>query len=269
MRRHWVWTLLLLALAPAGWARERPDDKDKPSTPAEQYKALVQEHSKAQEVYSNLMRAAKTNEERQAVFEKHYPKPQTYSGRFLKLAQDNPKDEVAVDALLWVARFAGRSPDGKKAQEVLVRDYIESSRLSPLCQNMGFSRDSGAAKVLRQIMEKNTHKEVQGNAIYALALCLKQRVADTKDGDSAALESQVKEAEKLFERVIAEFAEVQYVRGTLGTQAESQLKGLRNLLNLVVGKPAPETEGEDIDGNKFKLSEYRGKVVVLDFWGHW
>ena len=35
------------------------------------------------------------------------------------------------------------------------------------------------------------------------------------------------------------------------------------------GQEAPEIEGEDIDGKKFKLSEYRGKVVVLDFWGHW
>jgi len=38
---------------------------------------------------------------------------------------------------------------------------------------------------------------------------------------------------------------------------------------LSIGKEAPEIEGEDIDGNKFKLSDYRGKVVVLDFWGNW
>ena len=38
---------------------------------------------------------------------------------------------------------------------------------------------------------------------------------------------------------------------------------------LAVGKPAPEIEGEDIDGMAFKLSDYRGKVVLLDFWGNW
>lgn len=33
-----------------------------------------------------------------------------------------------------------------------------------------------------------------------------------------------------------------------------------------VGQVAPEFEGEDLDGKKFKLSAYRGQVVLLDFW---
>jgi hypothetical protein len=36
-----------------------------------------------------------------------------------------------------------------------------------------------------------------------------------------------------------------------------------------VGQAAPEIAGKDIDGVGFKLSDYRGKVVVLDFWGNW
>jgi cytochrome oxidase Cu insertion factor (SCO1/SenC/PrrC family) len=38
---------------------------------------------------------------------------------------------------------------------------------------------------------------------------------------------------------------------------------------LAIGSVAPEIEGEDVDGQPFKLSDYRGKVVVLDFWGDW
>jgi predicted Zn finger-like uncharacterized protein len=38
---------------------------------------------------------------------------------------------------------------------------------------------------------------------------------------------------------------------------------------LNVGDAAMEIDGEDIDGKPFKLSDYRGKVVVLDFWGNW
>jgi hypothetical protein len=36
-----------------------------------------------------------------------------------------------------------------------------------------------------------------------------------------------------------------------------------------VGATAPEIEGTDIDEVPFKLSDYRGQVIVLDFWGDW
>jgi hypothetical protein len=39
--------------------------------------------------------------------------------------------------------------------------------------------------------------------------------------------------------------------------------------NLQVGQLAPDIVGSDFDGVAFKLSDYRGKVVVLDFWGDW
>ena len=38
---------------------------------------------------------------------------------------------------------------------------------------------------------------------------------------------------------------------------------------LKIGMQAPDIVGEDLDGVEFKLSDYRGKVVVLDFWGDW
>jgi cytochrome oxidase Cu insertion factor (SCO1/SenC/PrrC family) len=33
-----------------------------------------------------------------------------------------------------------------------------------------------------------------------------------------------------------------------------------------VGKPAPPLEGVDADGKPVRLSDYRGKVVLVDFW---
>ena len=36
-----------------------------------------------------------------------------------------------------------------------------------------------------------------------------------------------------------------------------------------VGQLAPEIEGVDLEGTEFKLSDYRGKVVMLDFYGDW
>ena len=40
-------------------------------------------------------------------------------------------------------------------------------------------------------------------------------------------------------------------------------------VGIEVGSEAPEIAGTDIDGVDFQLSDYRGKVVLLDFWGHW
>ncbi len=38
---------------------------------------------------------------------------------------------------------------------------------------------------------------------------------------------------------------------------------------LEVGNLAPEIQGKDSNDKEFKLSDYRGKVVLLDFWGFW
>ncbi len=38
---------------------------------------------------------------------------------------------------------------------------------------------------------------------------------------------------------------------------------------LQVGMEAPDIIGVDLFGEQFKLSDYRGKVVLLDFWGDW
>ena len=112
------------------------------------------------------------------------------------------------------------------------------------------------------------------------------------------------EAERLFEEVISEFGDIPHVTWrsreleallkeptpewngkpltdegrrqvertlarrtkTLRQEAEARLD---EMFNLVVGKPAPEIAGVDVDGKPLKLSDYKGKVVVLVFWGSW
>jgi thiol-disulfide isomerase/thioredoxin len=55
----------------------------------------------------------------------------------------------------------------------------------------------------------------------------------------------------------------------LGTLADVANAHLDDMRNLAVGKPAPEIDGVDFDGKPLKLSDYRGKVVALVFWGTW
>lgn len=37
----------------------------------------------------------------------------------------------------------------------------------------------------------------------------------------------------------------------------------------LIGKPVPDFSATDLDGNPISLQEYRGKVVLLDFWAVW
>jgi thiol-disulfide isomerase/thioredoxin len=37
----------------------------------------------------------------------------------------------------------------------------------------------------------------------------------------------------------------------------------------MIGKPAPAIEGKDIDGKSIRLADYKGKVVLVDFWASW
>lgn len=36
-----------------------------------------------------------------------------------------------------------------------------------------------------------------------------------------------------------------------------------------LGKPAPAIEGQDMNGNTVTLAQYKGKVVLIDFWATW
>ena len=38
---------------------------------------------------------------------------------------------------------------------------------------------------------------------------------------------------------------------------------------LSVGSVAPDFDARTLDGHEFKLSDYRGKVVLVDFYGFW
>ncbi len=37
----------------------------------------------------------------------------------------------------------------------------------------------------------------------------------------------------------------------------------------LIGKPAPDFTLPSVDGKKVRLSDFRGKVVLLNFFSHW
>jgi hypothetical protein len=268
MRRFGAGLLTLLLLVPAAWALDDKKDNDKPdkkpATPAAEYQAILKEYQAKQQDYTKSMQAAKTQEERQKVFQEKYPRPQEFAPRMLKLAEANAKDVVGFDAAAWLLQNAARGPEAEKATAIIVDNHVENPKVGPVCFTLSRGDSPAAEKLLRGVLEKNKDRDARGMACYALAAMLKTR---SEHGDDANKKLSG-EALALFDRVEKEFGDVKggFRNATLASMAQTDAFELRHLQ---IGKVVPDIEGEDIDGKKFKLSDYRGKVVLLDFWGHW
>jgi hypothetical protein len=184
-----------------------------------------------------------------------------------------------------------------RAKPVLVRDYLLHPKIGALCLALRHEEmKPQAVEVVRQVLAKNPNKSAQAQAAFALAKLLRRRaataeylarkadpkvlprfekvygkeaVATVRKADPEALK---KESLALLERVSKEkkfaITVIQYgeKKVALGELADRELFELKHLQP---GQPAPEITREDVNGRPMKLSDYRGKVVVLDFWGHW
>src|SRR5262249_5935213 len=118
-----------------------------------------------------------------------------------------------------------------------------------------------ADEMLKTILEKSDKPRVKAAAALELGRALAAKT--DKLGDKPA------EADK----GAAEGEKYLTMANDLNKENERQKKAaegaLRALRTLRVGKEAPEIKAGDLDGKEFKLSDYRGKVVLLDFWGNW
>ena len=155
-----------------------------------------------------------------------------------------------------------------KALALLLAKYVESPKLGPVSTSLGFSTDKASEELLRAILAKNPSRDVQGQTAMALAMLLKHhRDSAERRDDPAASKKLDQEIEALYDRVVKEYSDVKSAfRGTVGKTAEAELYEIRSLC---VGKVAPDIKGKDSDGKEFKLSDYRGKVVLIDFWASW
>jgi peroxiredoxin len=178
----------------------------------------------------------------------------------LVLVEKDPKSPFALEAATWVILNTPDGPEVEKAADVISRNHLRSTNLVYLCQGLARLRHRCARKLLESVLETNPNAEVRAQACFALATLLKSQASEGAD------EQAVADAERLFERVLTEFGQFESQGLKLADLAEPELSELRRL---GVGKQAPEIQGEDLNGQKMKLSDYRGKVVLLTFWGTW
>lgn len=298
--------ILLLVGLPALWASDDP--KDKPKEPAkskvaEEVDAIIAAHQKAvNDFYKSAeekAKNAKTDEEKSKIYE-GFPQPDESAAKLWDLIDKNPEEKgAALTALQWILNNSGNDDKGRKsnakAMDLLIKDHATDPNIAPMLSRLVYTPSAKAEELIRAVLEKNPSKEAKGKACLALGGYLKQ-VAETvrhmKDSpeDTQRLESYfgketldkikgadadklAKEAEAAFEEAEAKYGDVVLYTNprtmksmTIGASAAGELFEIRNL---AIGKAVPDIEGDDLDGKAFKLSDYRGKVLVIDFWGNW
>jgi hypothetical protein len=119
----------------------------------------------------------------------------------------------------------------------------------------------GAEDLLRKILAKTEAPKVKAAATLALGKALAERTNELGDKPAEA-DKVAAEGEKYLAAAVDLYKDNEAQR----KDAEQELKVLKTMR---VGKEAPEIKAPDLDGKEFKLSDYRGKVVMLDFWGNW
>lgn len=279
------------ALALSALAQNAASEKVKPAREADSYLKILADHRAAIQRFRQAYQAAKTAEAKQKVAENPL-KADAFAKRMLDFAVKSPGDNFAIDALSWVVMQQGGAQlraIQTKAVEILIKDHIDDPKLGDTCSRLVYNTTDAAQQLMRSVFEKSPQRDTRGKACFGLAQLLKNTVDAISqfqviDEKTRAMVERVygpdyfagliakdpkpllAESEKLFEKVIAEYGDLKHYRGTYADAAKATLYEIRNL---AIGKVAPEIEGEDVDGVKFKLSDYRGKVVVLDFWGNW
>jgi len=283
--------ILVLLLVPLIIMAQDKKQSD-PPTPAEQFKALSQDYNRAASSATPL-----TDAERLKFIGQAYRRRYAFAHKFVELAEKYPNDPVAIDALIqavwqvnttWPIELVGEDTARPKAFAVIIRDHIKSDKLGPLCHRVSFGFFKEYETFLRAVLEKNPHQNVQGMACLALGQLLNnrlQRVDLCREEPQTAKEfaglygqeyladllrqdrdKVMQESTGLLERAGEKYADIKLPYG--GTVGDKAKAGLFEIRHLSIGKEAPDIEGEDENSKPFKLSDYRGKVVLLDFWSY-
>lgn len=253
--RRWMGTLLAALLVAIPLLADDKGTDEKGNSRAKQFKEIQSDYKKAVPDAVKALQAAKTTKDREAVFEKLNKE---FAPRILKLVEADPKNDDSFTMLLWAVVSLPNVDN--KVFDLLAENWAKDKKIKELCQMLTTNSRASAKKVLEKVAEENKDKEAQGLAYYALATINKSR--SESEGDLKAGE----QAEKQFERVSKDFADVKAQRGTVGDQAKSSLEEIRKC---GIGKKMPNLGSEDLQGGKVQLKDYKGKVVVLDIWATW
>jgi peroxiredoxin len=254
----------LMFAAILAFAQSPPPAKVDPYT---RFNAIVARQMKAQAEFDELLGKATNDRERAAAWAKR--RGVEFIPEFKTLATDCTTPELAdLAAQCWIkvcelGVWFEKPNEAVPAVDVLVKSYVTTMPVDALPMLVHDLRhELGPEKTettLRTIAQKSTRDPAKANGWFALAL---QFMSD----DPKDVERR-KHARMLFERLAKDFTHELSPYGA--HYGEVAVAYLFELDHLQVGMEAPDFDATDQDLKEFTLAGYKGKVVVLEFWGMW
>jgi thiol-disulfide isomerase/thioredoxin len=277
-----------LLLCTPGEIRACSDVQDKDAQVKEEAREVVSQYAQDFDEYVKALRQSQTREQRDHA-EELRPTPVPSAARLVSWAERNPKDPVAADLLATVVRHGRFTVDAQKAANLLARDhlYLHGVQFVETATQVILWPMPVAERWLRAYLDKSPNRQTRAMACLQLALYKKwllERAIQEMDADwIEKLEKNFGEgstdylkeldsdrltddAISLLDQLTGEFGAVEWFGERFADLARPHLF---QLSKIAIGKASPEIEADDLDGVPFRLSQYRGKVVVLTFWATW
>ena len=172
-----------------------------------------------------------------------------------------------VKARLWCLEYVMYSDYSEDLQADFVRgegislavalrgDQDHSVRLAVLLSSLATMRfEEPCNDALAFLAAISEDEEVERTAILCRMMAL-EVLANSGDEQAAATRME------LVEEVLARWPDSRQAQSLRGRIFVEQ--------NLQVGMTAPALTGHDVDGEPLALADFRGRVVLVDFWGFW
>jgi hypothetical protein len=177
-------------------------------------------------------------------------------GKYLAAAKQYP-GEAAIPFLLPALGISSTPPQRKEVFELLLNEHIDSSQLNQLGQALPTLDRAVSEEYAKEAFAKI---EKHGQNPLLLGWVAFARHEDT-------LRSQPATSKAFLDAKAAAAAAIAKSEDTLLQRQFDALVAQQEKFG--IGVVAPDISGVDLDGVAFKLSDYKGKVVFLDFWGDW
>jgi len=255
--------LLASLLIPPVLAHVHPSGPDDART---EFRQLLKDYGQAQREFRAELEAFRTSEDGQdpgelAAFEAEWNPAHAFTELFAEVAGRHAGTPDAVMFLDWIVVNApldgeSLSASADRALQTLMSDHRDDPAVLQNIANLGrLARMHGTTKIAAIL------DQVEAGSLpeFTLAATFARGVAYAGNGSPSPEEG--KKACASFKKVLELDPQGPYASTARGFVFE--------LENLQIGMVAPDIVGDDLDGVAFKLSDYRGKVVFLDFWGDW